>query len=142
MARGESQQRPGSRAKPQARAALSHTLRGRRAFLAPGTTVYFVIENLCDYHMSTEPYHYEIISGQIRDVNIWPGSRNDEYVVPTKNRLGRGSCLEYPLCKDLGKSFFLTYEEAAAAADKATDDYERRWSIMNEEPLRRPWRSK
>lgn len=104
-----------------------------------GTKVYMIIESLADRSFFGEPYHYEITSGEIAEHRDWIG-RNDEYRVPTKNRLGLGSCLEYPLCKDLGNSFFLTYEEAVDAADRATDQYERTWHWMLKEPLQRPWR--
>lgn len=109
--------------------------------LKTGTKLFFIIESLCDRAFSGEPYHYEITQGEISDVLHFEWHRDDEYRVPTKNRLGRGSCLEYPRCKDIGKSFFLTFEEAAEAAEKATDQYEKTWDWAIKEPLKRPWRS-
>lgn len=105
-----------------------------------GTKVYMIIESLSDRSFWDEPYHYEIISGEIKEYNR--AGRYDEYVVLTRNRLGLSSCMEYPDCKDLGKSFFLTYEEAVDAADRATDQYERTWHRMLKEPtqLQRPWK--
>lgn len=109
--------------------------------LEKGTKLYFVIESLSDRTFSGELYHFEITSGEITDIRHFEGSRADEYRVPTQNRKGRPSVLEYPRCKDFGKSFFLTFEEAAEAAEKMTDEYEKIWAWSNEKPLARPWRT-
>lgn len=114
----------------------------RKKYLPPGAALYFVIESIADRSFSGEPYHYEIISGEIRETHIFDGSRSDEYVVPTRNRLGRGSCLEYPLCSNVGKSCFLTFEEAVKAAEEITAGYENTWSWALKEPLLRPWKEK
>ena len=111
-------------------------------YLPQGTKLYFVIESIADRAFSGEPYHYEIISGEIRETHIFDGSRNNEYVVQTRNRLGLSSCLEYPRCASVGKTCFLTFKEAAAAADEATDKYEKTWGMMIREPLARPWRER
>lgn len=109
-------------------------------YLPQGTKLYFVIKSLSDRAFSGDPYHYEITSGEIKEVHEFP-NRKSEYMVPTRNRLGLGSCLEYPRCSDVGKSCFTTFEEAAAAADAATDNYEKKWSIMLKVPLARPWKT-
>ena len=115
----------------------------KKKHLPPGTTLYFVIESIADRAFSGEPYHYEIISGEIRETHTFDGSRSDEYVVPTRNRLGRGSCLEYPLCSNVGKTCFLTLEEAIAAAEEITAGYEKTWGwALKGQPLMRPWKEK
>lgn len=110
-------------------------------YLEKGTKLYFVIESLSDRAFSADPYHFEITSGEIDDIHRFEGSRADEYRVLTQNRKGRSSVLEYPRCKDIGKSFFLTFEEAAEAAEKATANYEKIWGWAIKEPLLRPWRT-
>ena len=109
--------------------------------LEKGTKLYFVIESLSDRTFRGEPYHFEIISGEINDIRHFEGSRADEYRVPTQNRMCRPSVLEYPRCKDFGKSFFMTFEEAAEAAEKATANYEKIWGWAIKQPLIRPWRT-
>lgn len=105
-----------------------------------GTKLYFVIESICDHSFRDEKYHFEIISGEITGINEFIGSREDEYRVPTKNRFGIGSCLEYPRCKDVGKGCFLTYQEAVESAERITDKYEKHWAYLEPEKLERPWR--
>ena len=108
--------------------------------LEPGTTLYFLIESIADRSFSGQPYHYEITSGKIEKINEFEGSRADEYMVPTQNRYGRTSCLEYPMCKNVGKTCWLTYDEAAAAADRATDRHESIWGWSLKKPMIRPWK--
>ena len=107
-----------------------------------GTKLYFVIENICDRKLTDGGYHFEIISGEIDAVHEFEGSRKPEYRVPTVNRLGHGSCLEYPRYDNLGKSFWLTYAEAVYAAERMSDDYENRFGYGLRQPLIRPWRKK
>ena len=97
-----------------------------------GTTIYTVEESIVDRWFYDEPYHFEIVSGQISRI-IHGGYK--QYVVQAVNRLGRKSNLLYLKTSNLGKSFFLTLEECEAFAEKATQDYERRWK----ETLCRPW---
>lgn len=104
-----------------------------------GTRLFFVIESFCDRNLAEGGYHYEITSGKIDAVHEFEDSRKPEYMVPTVNRLGLGSCLEYPRCANVGKSCWLTYAEAVSAAERLTDDRERRFSYGLKEPMLRPW---
>ena len=113
---------------------------GKIEKLSVGTRLFFVIESICDRHLAEGGYHFEITSGKIDAVHVFDDSRKPEYRVPTVNRLGYGSCLEYPRCANLGKSFWLTYAEAISAADRLTDEHERKFGWMQKKPMRRPWR--
>ena len=98
-----------------------------------GTTIYTLEESIADRWFSGIPYHFEIVHGKIERINI---GGYKEYVVHTVNRLGHHSLLRYLKTSQLGKEFFLTYDEAVQAAEKASDVYEARWH----ETLMRPWR--
>lgn len=100
-----------------------------------GTELYFLEESIADRWFCHDPYHYEITHGTISRINI---GGYKEYVVQMVNRLGRKSDLRYAKTSQLGKSFWLTYQEAVEAAEKATDEHEKRWR----ETLMRPWRTK
>ena len=110
--------------------------------LPVGTKLYFVIESICDRNLAGGGYHFEIISGRIDAVHGFDNSRRAEYRVSTVNRFGHSSCLEYPRCENLGKSFWLAYDEAVLTAEKLSDDYERRFGYGLRQPLERPWRKK
>lgn len=69
---------------------------GKIEKLSVGTRLFFVIESICDRHLAEGGYHFEITSGKIDAVHVFDDSRKPEYRVPTVNRLGYGSCLEYP----------------------------------------------
>lgn len=98
-----------------------------------GNTLYTVEESICDRWFSGQPYHYEIIHGEISRINE---GGYKEYVVQAVNRLGRKSNLLYLKTSNLGRSFFLTEQEAVEMAERMTDRHEKTWR----EKLLRPWR--
>ena len=98
-----------------------------------GTTIYTIEESMTDRWFSDMPYHFEIVSGKISRINV---GGYKEYVVHTENRLGRKSNLRYLKTSDLGRNFFLTYEECVEFAERETADYERRWKTE----CMKPWR--
>lgn len=100
-----------------------------------GTTLYTIEESIADRWFSDQPYHFEIVSGQISRINV---GGYKEYVVPTVNRLGRKSLLRFLKTSNIGKSFFLTYEEAVELAETETARYEKAWHVE----CMRPWREK
>ena len=104
-----------------------------------GTTIYTLEESIADRWFSGIPYHFEIVHGKIERINI---GGYKQYVVPTINRLGRQTSLIYAKTSEIGKSFWLTYQEAVEAAEKATDSYEKRWGRICKGlvPMMRPWR--
>lgn len=100
-----------------------------------GTTLYTIEESIADRWFSDEPYHFEIVSGEISRINV---GGYKEYVVHLTNRLGRKSNLRFMKTSNLGKNFFLTYEEAVEFAEVETARYERVWHVE----CMRPWRRK
>ena len=104
-----------------------------------GMELYFIEESITDRWFSGDPYHYEITHGKITRINV---GGYKQYVVPTINRLGRQTSLMYAKTSELGKTFWLTYQEAVDAAEKATENYEKRWGRICRDlvPMMRPWR--
>lgn len=109
----------------------------KKKLLPIGTTVYLLIESFTDHSFSDQPFHYEIVTGEVKGY-ICGGFT--QYRVPTKNRLGRTSNLKFPRTTDLGKSMFLAMGEAVAFAERQTDEHESKCSRFVKEPLLRPWR--
>ena len=104
-----------------------------------GTELFFLEESKTDRWFSRDPYHFEVTHGTITRINA---GGYKEYVVPTINRLGRQTSLIYAKTSELGKTFWMTYEEAVEAAEKATENYETRWGRICKDlvPMMRPWR--
>lgn len=95
-------------------------------------------ESRTDYWLKDEPYHYEIIHGKINGV-IEGGYK--QYKVQTINRLGRKSHLCFPKTSDVGRTAWLTYDEAVESAERRSDRYDYVWGRMASEcPIARPWR--
>ena len=108
--------------------------------LTPGITLYFVIENLADSSLNREPYHYEIVSGEISEIRRFANRRKKEYVVQTFNRMGRRSVLKHVMADRIGKEAFLSLDEAEEEAERATENHEQAWWWAVKNPLARPWR--
>ena len=102
-----------------------------------GTRIYTVIESISDRWFSDDPFHYEVVSGEVKET-IRGGYT--QYVVQAVNRLGHKSNLLYLKTTNLGKTFFLDRASAVDLAEKVSDYYERQWHGITGETLMRPWR--
>ena len=105
-----------------------------------GDTVYSVHESTAGetaWHRSHEPYHFVVTSGEV--IGFIEGGYKQAKV---KNYLnGEYMLLSFPRLSAFGTTWFWTFEEACALAEKESDRYENVWGWSLKAPLLRPWRA-
>lgn len=101
-----------------------------------GTKMYAAKEHL---------YYVKGCSSPLREYCVYEGIVKDirkvgytELCLKAKDVDGYEELFYYPI-KEIGKSVFYTPEEAALLARDKTEQYEKTWERMLEEPLRRTW---
>ena len=109
----------------------------KNKLLPKGTKLYLLEESMTDRWFSDDPYHFEIVTGEI--TNCIKGGFV-EYRIRTINRLGHDAGLRYIRAASVGVSAFTDFESAVEYAERRTNYHERKYGYGMKEPMMRPWR--
>lgn len=102
-----------------------------------GTKLYLLEESTTDRWFSDQPYHYEIVTGEILEY-IRGGFI--EYKVRLKNRLGHDAGLKFIRAASVGVSAFTDMQSAIEYAERRTYHHEKLFAYCMDLPMMRPWR--
>lgn len=110
-------------------------MRSKRSKVNIGDTVYFVVEHY--YHRLDRAgafMEYLLVSGIVKEI-ISLGYKE----VKIKSVIDNVIHLHFYKLSNYGKTFFPNYNDALSAAIHSADVYDRTWSGITKEKIRRPW---